>query len=495
MKRVYRLSENELIGVVKNSINEIEQERANKVYYQIINDIDMTRGVHLRNMKKMSSAKKETYLNQVMENYILDFFPKNTFIQESFDAKFTYNLLFESPNRNYRKLFEFFDFFKKAVLLECGLVSKNNFDNIITEQGLLNTIATGVKNVGKSIAGGVKNVVKKGVEIGKKVVKAVSPYIKKFLDSEFAYWVPGVTLVKVAYDANKIYQNWETIKKMTFSDWVEAFRKFTQSPTGVIIQIVLALTGYGNAANWIVNGFLLIYDLYQWTQGNPDWYNIITSAISLLGTGAAAIAFRPLKAVLSAGISKVGQIGPAIFKNAPQLMPKVLPFIKSLGGGIGKIVSSVTKTFTVFTTKFPIIGRFLKPIQGVLGKVKSFMDELVSGFKKYFNPIKPGEQVKYGGIGKSTLQNAPTGKNISKLKDGPHFKAEYLGKKLTATGDKLASKKVASAVKKYYKILAGDTIEKILQKFSSNNLTLDKLKKLNADHGLHIKPGNQIRVA
>ncbi len=102
------------------------------------------------------------------ETAFTTFFPKNTFIQESFDTKFTYNLLFESPNRNYRKLFEFFDFFKKAVLLECGLVSKNNFDNIITEQGLLNTIATGVKNVGKSIAGGVKNVVKKGVEIGKK---------------------------------------------------------------------------------------------------------------------------------------------------------------------------------------------------------------------------------------------------------------------------------------------------------------------------------------
>ena len=314
MRRVYRLTENELIGVVKNSINEIEQERTNKVFNKIINDIDMTRGVHLRNMKKMTASKKETYLNNVMENYILDFFPRNSFIQESFDKKFTYNILFESPNRSYRKLFEFFDFFKRAVLLECGVLTERSFKNLVTELDVLGAVGD-VVNKGVQMG---KDVVNKGVEIGKKVVKAVSPYVKKFLDSEFAYWVPGVQLVKVAYDANKIYQNWETIKKMTFEDWVEAFRKFTQSPTGVIIQIVLALTGYGNAANWIVNGFLLIYDLYQWVkQGKPNWYNLVTSAIALLGNGAAAIAFRSLKAVLSAGISKAGKIGPVIFKNAP----------------------------------------------------------------------------------------------------------------------------------------------------------------------------------
>ena len=489
MRRVYRLTENELIGVVKNSINEIEQEKTNKVFNKIINDIDMTRGVHLRNMKKMTASKKETYLNNVMENYILDFFPRNSFIQESFDKKFTYNILFESPNRSYRKLFEFFDFFKRAVLLECGVLTERSFKNLVTELDVLGAVGD-VVNKGVQMG---KDVVNKGVEIGKKVVNTVAPYVKKFLDSEFAYWVPGVQLVKVAYDANKIYQNWETIKKMTFDDWVEAFRKFTQSPTGVIIQIVLALTGYGNAANWIVNGFLLIYDLYQWyKKGEPNWYNLVTSAIALLGTGAAAIAFRPLKAVLSAGISKAGQIGPVIFKNAPQVAPKVLPYIKSLGGGVGKIVGLATQTFKVFTTKFPIIGRFLKPIQGVLGKIKGFIDELVQGFKKYFNPIKPGETVKYGGVGKSTLQNAPTAKNIGKLKDGAHFDATSVGKKLTATGDKLASKKGAAFLKKYYKVLGGDSIQKILQKFK---LTLDELKRLNADHGLEIKPGKQIRVA
>jgi hypothetical protein len=60
---------------------------------------------------------------------------------------------------------------------------------------------------------------------------------------------------------NKIYFNWEKIKKMTFEAWVEEFRLFLNGATGVILQIVLALTGIGNIANWIANGFLLIYDV------------------------------------------------------------------------------------------------------------------------------------------------------------------------------------------------------------------------------------------
>lgn len=483
MRRVYRLSENELIGVVKNSINEIEQERANKVYYQIINDIDMTRGVHLRNMKKMSSANKETYLNQVMENYILDFFPKNTFIQESFDTKFTYNLLFESPNRNYRKLFEFFDFFKKAVLLECGLVSKNNFDNIITEQGFFNSIASGVKNVvNKGVEIG-KKVVNKGVEIGKKIVNKVSPYIKKFFDSEFAYWLPGVAPFKAGYDLVKLYQNWEKIKKMTFEDWVEAFRSFVNGVTGVAIQIVLALTGVGNIANWIVNGLLLIYDVcYQGMgKGNWNWYNIITSAIALLATGAAAALLKPAKAILQ-GVKSAGQIGLKL-SGAPAVFTKIAPYIKSMGAGMGKIIGWVSKTFTIFTTKFPMIGRFLKPLKGGISKIKGFLDEVVSGFQAYFK--------------KGALQNAPTPKNIAAARTGgATFDTAHIAKKLMATGDKTLTKKVVGKIAKiYYTVKGGDTLQKILAKFKPQGVTADILKQLNFEHGLEIKPGHKIRVA
>jgi LysM repeat protein len=475
----YSFNENQLIGIVKNTINEIEEERSYNVFSKLIKDIDMSRGVHFRNMKKMTESKREIYLNNVIENYMIDFFPRNTFIQENFDKNFTRNILFESPNRNFRKLFEFFDFFKKAVLLECGMVNKRKFKNLIREFDILGAAGDFIN---KGVQMG-KDVVNKGIEVGKKVVSAVSPYVKKFLDSEFAYLVPGVNVAKLAYDANKIYQNWDKIKKMTFEDWAEAFRSFLNGVTGIAIQIVLALTQYGNIANWIANGFMLIYDVaYQgFGKGNWNFYNILTSAIALVGTGAAAAVLKPVGGILK-GVTSASKVGPALAKF-PQVFSKIGPLIKSIGGGIGKIMGWVTKAFTVFTTKFPLIGRFLKPLGGAITKIKSFLDEIVYGVKKYFK----------GGA----LQNAPTKANIGALKTGhAHFDTASIAKKLLATGDKTLTKKVVGGLTKlYYTIKVGDTLQKIISKFKPQGVTADVLKQLNFDHGLEIKPGHKIRVA
>jgi hypothetical protein len=289
----------------------------------------------------------------------------------------------------------------------------------------------------------------------------------------------------------KIYQNWEKIKKMTFEDWVEEFRLFLNGATGVILQIVLALTGVGNIANWIANGFMLIYDfVYQGIiKKNWDWYNIFTSAISLVATGVGSV-LKPLAGALK-GVTAGSKIGQALAKS-PQLFNKIAPLIKLMGANIGKIMGWVMKAFTTFTTKFPLIGRFLKPLSGGINKMKGSLDEIVDGFKLYF---KAGDaekgllkQVKAGG-----LQNAPIGKNIDKArKGGSHFKAPYVGKKLAATADKKITKKGGEFLKKLYKIVAGDNIQKILQKF---NLTLDDLKRLNYGKSLDITPGKEIRVA
>ena len=476
MRRVYRLTENELIGVVKNSINEIEQERTNKVFNKIINDIDMTRGVHLRNMKKMTASKKETYLNNVMENYILDFFPRNSFIQESFDKNFTYNILFESPNRSYRKLFEFFDFFKRAVLLECGVLTERRFKNLVTELDVLGAVGD-VVNKGVQMG---KDVVNKGVEIGKKVVKAVSPYITKFLDSEFAYLVPGLNTIKLGMDAKKVYDNWEKIKKMTFEDWVETFRNFLNGVTGIAIQIVLALTGVGNLVNLIAWGLLTVYDIgYQgFAKGNWNWYNVLTDCVGLLGSGAAAAIFKGVKSTLTT-IKSIQAFVPGIArasKTTPAITKTVVPWLQKIVTGGGTIITKIGQAFTWITTKIPLIGKVMKPLQKFTKSVQNFFLEIGKGMKKYFS--------------KGALtQNM-------KVAKGTHFDLVSLGKKVAAVGDKNITKQIIGKVTKlYYTITKGDNLQKILQKFAGAGLTMEILKQLNYDHGLEIKPGHKIRVA
>ena len=478
MRTKYLLSENEVNNIAQNTVAYIQKDNFKRVFGTLFNELNTQKGVHIRNMKKMNESERVIYLEEMMDNYVLDLFPRTNYIHEQFDKKFTDNILLESSNHSFRTLYNFFDFLKSSVLYECGFLNRINFNIPLNEQGFL-------QNVGNAINKGyqtVKKGIQKGVELGKKAVKAVTPYVTKFLDSEFAYLVPGVQLAKVAYDANKIYQNWDKIKKMTFEDWVEAFRSFLNGAAGVVIQIVLALTGVGNIANWIANGLMLIYDIaYQGAgKGNWNWYNILTSAIALVATGAGAAAFKVAGFALK-GVTAASKIAPALAKS-PQVFAKVAPLIKSMGGGIGKIMGWVTKAFTTFTTKFPLIGRFLKPLKGPISKMKNYLDEVVEGFQTYFK--------------KGTLQNAPIKANY---KDPKFFKAHFdtasIAKKLTATADKTLAKKLSGGLKKYYQVAVGDTLDKILKIFKPYGVDSDILKQLNYAHGLEIKPGHKIRVA
>ena len=502
MKNVYLLSENQVDIIAQKTIEQIEMSNFKKVFGNLFNEYNVQKGVHIKNMKNMNKSERVIYLEEVMDHYILELFPRTNFIHEEFDNNFKNNILLEISNHSFSTLYKFFDFLKSSTLYECGFLNTKNFTISLNEQSILNTVSNvinkgyqtvkgiqkGYQTVKSGIQKGVDTVksgIQKGIEFGKKVVKTVSPYITKFLNSEFAYWVPGVQVAKFGPAfIDQIYKNWDKIKKMTFEDWAEAIRSFLNGVAGIIIQIVLALTVVGNIANWIANGFMLIYDIaYQGiSKGNWNWYNILTSAIALVATGAAAAVFKPLKGLFT-GIKSIPAIAPSIAKYSPQLLTKISPLIQSIGGGISKIMGWVMKAFTTFTTKFPVIGKFLKPIGGGINKIKGYLDEVVKGFQSYFK--------------KGVLQNAPTVKNVKGALGGKaHFDTASIAKKLLATGDKTLTKKIVGGITKlYYTIRAGDTLQKILSKFKSYGVTAEILKQLNYEHGLEIKPGHSVRVA
>ena len=514
MKNVYLLSENQVDIIAQKTIEQIEMSNFKKVFGNLFNEYNVQKGVHIKNMKNMNKSERVIYLEEVMDHYILELFPRTNFIHEEFDNNFKNNILLEISNHSFSTLYKFFDFLKSSTLYECGFLNTKNFTISLNEQSILNTVSNvinkgyrtvkgiqkgyqkvksgiqkGVDTVKSGIQKGVDTVksgIQKGIEFGKKVVKTVSPYITKFLNSEFAYWVPGVQVAKFGPAfIDQIYKNWDKIKKMTFEDWAEAIRSFLNGVAGIIIQIVLALTVVGNIANWIANGFMLIYDIaYQGiSKGNWNWYNILTSAIALVATGAAVLVFKSFK-VLFTSMKVASKIGPAIAKYSPQLLPKISPLIQSMGGGINKIMGWVMKSFTTFTTKFPAIGKFLKPMKGGITKIQGYLDEVVKGFQSYFK--------------KGALQNAPTVKNVKTALSGGkgHFDTASIAKKLLATTDKTLTKKIVGGITKiYYTIRAGDTLQKILSKFKPQGVTAEILKQLNYEHGLEIKPGHSVRVA
>lgn len=324
-------------------------------------------------------------------------------------------------------------------------------------------------------------VVDKGTELVKKGVEFVSPYVKKVLESEFAYLVPGLQVAKLAYDAKKVYDNWEKIKKMTLEDWVEAFRNFLNGVAGIAIQIVLALTGVGNAANLIAWGLLLGYDLIYKGIIKGEWniYNILTDCVGLIGTGAAAGAFKILKPILS-GIKGLKGVGSAIAKAGPQIMSKVAPFIQKISSGIGTIIQQLTKGINWLITKIPLIGKLLTPIKSGLGKVQPYLDDLKKGFDAHFK----------GKVHHGKQENSLT--QYMKVHKGSHFDFKSVAQKLTALGDKKLTKKIiGGATAIVYTMIAGDTLQKVVSKYQLPGL--DYLKKLNPNYA-SLGPGKEVVV-
>jgi hypothetical protein len=476
MRTKFLLSENKINSIVNNTIIEIQKDNFKTVFGNLFNELNVQKGLHIRNMKKMNESKRQVYLEEMMDNYVLDLFPRTNYIHEQFDKKFTDNILLESTNHSFRTLYNFFDFLKSSVLYECGFLNRRNFNIPLNEQGLLNSVGNAINKGYQTVKKGIQ----KGVEIGKKAVKAVTPYVTKFLDSEFAYLVPGLNTIKLGKDAKKVYDNWEKIKKMTFEDWVEEFRNFLNGVTGIAIQIVLALTGVGNLVNLIAWGLLTVYDIgYQgFAKGNWNWYNVLTDCVGLLGSGAAAAIFKGVKSTLTT-IKSIQAFIPGIAsasKTTPAITKTVVPWLQKIVTGGGTIITKIGQAFTWITTKIPLIGKVMKPLQKFTSSVKNFFLEIGKGMKKYFST---------GAV----TQNM-------KVAKGTHFDLVSLGKKIAAVADKNITKQIVGKVTKlYYTITKGDNLQKILQKFAGAGLTMEILNQLNYAHGLEIKPGHKIRVA
>jgi hypothetical protein len=447
----------------------------------IFESLEKQKKFHQKNISMLNNIfDRNDYLDMLKEDYIYSLFIRNKTIINEYKRNHTSSLLLETVTDHRTDINIFFDFLKKSSMIEAGLADTRIFKSRLNEQwykDAYNYAAGKVKsayNKGKQVA---KQVYNKGKQVVTKVAAAVSPYIKKVLDSQFAYFIPGLNVIKLGADAKKVYDNWDKIKKFTLDDWVNVFRNFLNGSVGIAIQIVLALTGVGNAANLIAWGLLLGYDLIYmgFIKGNWNWYNILTDCVGLLGTGAAAVAFKAVKPILAA-VKGAKAIGPAIAKGAPNLLSKITPLIQKIGSGAASLLKSLGQGITWLIQKIPLIGRLLTPIKNSLGKAKGFIDDLVHGFQKHFKG--------------NVTQNM-------KVTKGAHFDTTHIAKKLTALGDKTLTKKVIGGVTKvFYTLAAGDTLNKIIGKYKLPDVNY--LKNLNSKEHIDVAkivPGKQIRVA
>lgn len=406
-----------------------------------------------------SMQDKIKFLEFVEQNYMNEFFKTNQSVLREFKQNYAVNILNESAISLTERIAKYFNFVRNSILFENNLFEFDAYTDRLTEQGVfdriksagaaaLNTVKTGVKKIGRAAT----NVVKKGAQ----VVKGVW---NKVMQSDVAWFIPGLNIAKVGYEVQK---NWNKIKKMTLAQWVEEFRNFLNGTAGIAIQIVLALTGAGNLINMIAWGLLLTYDVVSAIKAGtlaPYLYNILTSAIGLIGSGAAAAVLKPAKNII-ASVKEANALIPALTKS-PTVWKSVGGLITKVAKGGRIIVGKLANVFKWLFSKIPGLKKVLQPISNKLGSVKQMFDKFLYGIKTY---AKSGAK-----------QNL--GKGHGYLGSADDL-AKGLGKKAASTADKLATKKIAGAATKAYHTVkaAGETLMKIA---SRNKTPLDQIVQMN----------------
>ena len=406
----------------------------------------------LKQMDRMIDFNaKLKFLEFVENNYMQTFFKTNRVVLHEFKTNYVTKILNESTINLSDRVSTYFNFIRKSLLFETWLININVYaKHQLNEKGVWDSIKSGANavldtanNAVNAVGNAATAVVKKGAAVAKGIWN-------KVMQSELTWFVPGLNIAKLGYE---VQQNWEKIKKMTLSDWIEEFRGFLNSGTGIAIQILLALTGGGNIVNMIAWGLLLAYDVgfAGVAQGNWNWFNIITSAIGILGSGAAAIVFKPYKSLLGT-IKSIEAFVPGL-KRTPTVWKSVGGWISKIVQGGGTIVSKITSSIAWLIQKIPGLKTVLAPLNKGIAWVKNMFDIWANGIA--------GSQIAgVAGVVASPLVKGATAyvkgggvQNIGKLHNylkSPTSAIKGLGKKLSSKYDQDITKSAIGAVTKVY---------------------------------------------
>jgi hypothetical protein len=129
--------------------------------------------------------------------------------------------------------------------------------------------------------------------------------------------------------------------------------------------------------NIIAYGALLVYDVnLAISTGNwrGNLFNILTSAVGLVGTGVAAAAFKPFQKILNS-VADVKALIPTL-KKAPGVWKSIGGIITKLANVGNAIVGKVANGLKWLITKSPGLKKTFEPLLQKLSPVKQLFDEL-----------------------------------------------------------------------------------------------------------------------
>jgi len=298
----------------------------------------------------------------------------------------------------------------------------NSWEGIyqIISEGILGNIWSGVKKVGSAVATGVSNAagwVKDKAVAAKDWVVDQGKQIK---DKGFLGWAADKAKNVWNYVKDKIAAAWNCVKA-GLECIMEGIRSLVTSAAGTAVLTGLSFVPVvGQVTNAVIFGALLLYDLYQMSQGKGDWINIIVDSVALI----LPMASKLLKSAL-VGVKSFSQLGAAAASKGG-ILAKVVNAFRS---GISTLGGYVTKAATWLGEKLGMttLANWGK---NATSKLASLSDELAAGAKGVKGTAKTAattgaKKTVTAGAKKTVTANA---KNVAASKIGAKASQESIKK-------------------------------------------------------------------
>ena len=304
MKTVIKLTEGDLYTIV-SKVLKTEKHRNNNLTFN--EELDNLLEFHVKFYKSCYNVDgNHNQLEKYKRKYIKNLFPDNNKVIKEYHDNFKNRILNESVGENYVDYF--FGFIRNNFIKQSTSILREyykNDNNLINEEGFLDSAWNAAKQVGGAVVSGAK------------------------------------------YVANKIGEGFNWLKKNGLGWLMSKIRSFLDSGWGQAAQLFLDSFAVGAIVNVVAWGLMTVWDLIT-----KNWGLFLLSALSVLTAGALAPFVGKLaknfKGITGGietalGMLKSTSLGKTIIKWIPKIKSGLGSVGKYIGQGVEWLLSKFGK--------------------------------------------------------------------------------------------------------------------------------------------------------
>ena len=370
---------------------------------------------------------------------------KNEEVLLEYKKNFSGKLILESTYNATEEVSKYYSFIKKSLLYEFELISREEYDMVLTENWFTDKLSSAADAVGGAVSSAGNWVADKTKAVKDWTVDKAQKVAKAY--KEGGGGLSGVLNVAgktTKYVANKVADAWNWLKTKGMDFIMEGIRSFLNSGVGAVATQILDYTGIGAIGVTAVWAIMTIWDFYKVTVGGGSWFKVIFSVIGLLTAGALGkVVGTWLKPMFGKGSSLDGVL--KWIKDQSWFGKYILPWIKKLVSGLSTVGGWISKAVKWFISKFP----GAKWVSGVGNKLIGWLEGLASKFAAWAGAGSKGVTTQ---AGKQYAQKQAGKQIVKKLVKDP---LEDLGKEAYAGAAGLVGGEKAKAAVEYGQAITG----------------------------------------